>query len=221
MVCRHAPAFCVHRSRMRASGAFPAAQSGWPVMRGRSIVSATSNDISAVFRRSLGWCICADAARELCRGWLRGKCEFINPSKPCIPIVTHQSKPKSRTLERVSVSLDSVRTYARVVSAAEPTGSGVYPPPPNPSLTWLFDLASDPLEQFNLAAARPDMVRTSIAILCVPAARRLKLHGRQVAALLARIEAYNATHVPQQSALFDPNSCPSKFTPPAWDPWLA
>jgi hypothetical protein len=35
------------------------------------------------------------------------------------------------------------------------------PPPYTPSLTWLFDVLADPLEQNNLADAYPDVVRNN------------------------------------------------------------
>lgn len=71
--------------------------------------------------------------------------------------------------------------------------------PPNPSFVWLFNITADPLEENNLAIVYPDIV----------------------ASLRARIETYNATHVPQANPPFDMDSCPQNFNPPAWNPWLA
>ena len=49
------------------------------------------------------------------------------------------------------------------------------PPPPTPSLTWLFNIKKDPNERNNVAEKYPQVVRF----------------------LKRRIEFYNATHIEQ------------------------
>ena len=72
------------------------------------------------------------------------------------------------------------------------------PPPPNPSLTWLFDLDKDPLEKNDLHEEHPDIVER----------------------LRARIESFNATHIVQMPGPpIDPASDPRKFGN-VWTPWI-
>lgn len=91
--------------------------------------------------------------------------------------------------------------------------SGIRPPPGEPSCTttpcllpptsplltggtWLFDVVSDMMEEHDLAATLPDVV----------------------AELQARLQAINATNIPQDSSPHDPASDPSKFGG-VWTPW--
>lgn len=62
--------------------------------------------------------------------------------------------------------------------------------------TWLFDVVADPTEKINLAPTRPDLV----------------------AALLAKLQAYNDTNIPQANSPQDPAADPSKFGG-FWTPW--
>lgn len=62
----------------------------------------------------------------------------------------------------------------------------------------LFNLITDPLEQRNTAEENPDVV----------------------ARLLARINEYNATRIPNQKQPFDLRSCPLNFPTGYWTPWL-
>lgn len=78
-----------------------------------------------------------------------------------------------------------------------PDGEEV-PPPPNPSLTWLFDLSKDPLEKDDVHEDHPDVV----------------------AELRARIEAFNSTHIVQAPGPpIDPAADPRKFGD-VWTPWI-
>lgn len=71
------------------------------------------------------------------------------------------------------------------------------PPPPTPSLTWLFNIRKDPNERNNVAEKYPMRVRN----------------------LQRRIERYNATHIKQFDPPLDPNSDPANFNG-VWTPWL-
>ena len=64
--------------------------------------------------------------------------------------------------------------------------------------TCLFNLRQDPFERNNVAAAHPDIV----------------------ARLMARIDEYNRTLVPNQNQPFDLASCPENFPTHMWTPWL-
>lgn len=97
-----------------------------------------------------------------------------------------------------------------------PTGSGLHiqPPPDEPTCAngppcilpdsspylsggvWLFDVVADPYERNNLAAQHPDIVAT----------------------LMAKLQAINATAVPQAHSPNDPASDPSHFGG-VWTPW--
>jgi hypothetical protein len=66
------------------------------------------------------------------------------------------------------------------------------------SRTCLFDLHSDPTERTDVSAQNPDVV----------------------AKLMARIQEYNRTLVPNVVQPFDMNSCPVNFATDAWTPWL-
>jgi hypothetical protein len=70
------------------------------------------------------------------------------------------------------------------------------PPPPNPSLVWLFNVLEDPNEYNNVADEQPQIVSALYV--------RISFNEAQVAELQARLEVYNATHVPQQNSAFDP-----------------
>jgi hypothetical protein len=61
---------------------------------------------------------------------------------------------------------------------------------------WLFDVVGDPWEQHNVADAHPDIVAT----------------------LMAKLQAYNATRVPQAHSPNDPASAPAKHGD-VWTPW--
>ena len=69
-------------------------------------------------------------------------------------------------------------------------------PPVNPSLTWLFNLTSDPTEHHNVADDHPDVV----------------------AELKSRIEVYNSTHLVQMYYPIDQTSNPLKYQD-VWTPW--
>ena len=71
------------------------------------------------------------------------------------------------------------------------------PPPPTPSLTWLFNIREDPNERNNVAEKYPWLVRL----------------------LKKRIEFYNATQIEQFDPPLDPNSNPANFNG-IWTPWL-
>ena len=73
----------------------------------------------------------------------------------------------------------------------------IEPPPYTPSLTWLFNIKTDPNERNNIADQYPDKVKE----------------------LKARIEHYNATHIEQLDPPLDPNSNPDNFGG-VWTPWL-
>jgi len=62
----------------------------------------------------------------------------------------------------------------------------------------LFNLKTDPTERVDVSDANPDIV----------------------AKLLARIEEYNRTGIPNQKWPFDAKSCPKNFPTNAWTPWL-
>jgi len=62
---------------------------------------------------------------------------------------------------------------------------------------WLFDVESDPFERTNLAPAHPDIV----------------------ARLLAKIQAWNDTRIPQSNSPTDPASNPGNFGG-VWTPWV-
>jgi arylsulfatase A-like enzyme len=62
--------------------------------------------------------------------------------------------------------------------------------------TWLFDVVADPLEQHDAAAEQPQIVAT----------------------LLARLQQFNATRVPQSNSAFDPAANPDNFGG-VWTPW--
>ena len=67
--------------------------------------------------------------------------------------------------------------------------------------TFLFDLDNDPHEHHDLASANPETV----------------------AALMAKLQAFNATKVPQDNPPVDPRSSPTHFNSsgePTWTPWL-
>ena len=70
-------------------------------------------------------------------------------------------------------------------------------PPYTPSLTWLFNIKTDPNERNNIADQYPDKVKE----------------------LKERIEHYNATHVQQLDPPLDPMSNPDNFGG-VWTPWL-
>lgn len=61
---------------------------------------------------------------------------------------------------------------------------------------WLFDVVNDPFEHNNVADQHPDVV----------------------AQLMSKLQAFNATHIPQQHSAQDPASDPSKFDG-VWTPW--
>jgi hypothetical protein len=61
---------------------------------------------------------------------------------------------------------------------------------------WLFNISADPLETTNVAAANPAVV----------------------AALTAKLQAWNATRVPQADSAIDPASNPALFGD-VWTPW--
>ena len=71
------------------------------------------------------------------------------------------------------------------------------PPPPTPSLTWLFNIRKDPNERNNVAEKYPWLVRF----------------------LKKRIAFYNATHIEQLECPLDPRSNPANFNG-VWTPWL-
>ena len=83
-----------------------------------------------------------------------------------------------------------------------PGGGGGLPCTLNPKSpyltggTWLFDVVSDPEERFDLALKHPDIVST----------------------LLAKLQAINATRVPQSNSPYDPRSDPSLWGG-VWTPW--
>lgn len=62
--------------------------------------------------------------------------------------------------------------------------------------TWLFDVESDPYEQHNVAAQNPQIV----------------------AQLMAKLQAFNATQIPQDNFPTDPLSDPARFGY-VWTPW--
>jgi len=64
--------------------------------------------------------------------------------------------------------------------------------------TCLFNLKEDPYERNDVSAAHPGVL----------------------AKLLARINDYNKTLIPNQKWPFDDKSCPSNFPLNAWTPWL-
>ena len=70
-------------------------------------------------------------------------------------------------------------------------------PPYTPSLTWLFNIRTDPNERSNIADLFPEKVKE----------------------LKERIEQYNATHIEQLDPPLDPNSNPNNFGG-VWTPWL-
>jgi arylsulfatase B len=97
------------------------------------------------------------------------------------------------------------------------SGLGIQPPPDVPAcwsggkpslpcstdgtpylsgVRMLFDVVNDPLETTDLAAQHPDIVQ----------------------ALLAKLQAYNATNIPQAHSAVDPASDPAKFGG-VWTPW--
>ncbi len=61
---------------------------------------------------------------------------------------------------------------------------------------WLFDVVNDPWEHDNVATAHPDIVAT----------------------IMAKLQAYNATRVPQQHSASDPASSPASHGG-VWTPW--
>ena len=71
------------------------------------------------------------------------------------------------------------------------------PPPPTPSLTWLFNIRKDPNERNNVAEKYPWIVQL----------------------LKKRIEYYNATHTEQLDPPLDLTSDPTNFNG-VWTPWL-
>ena len=71
------------------------------------------------------------------------------------------------------------------------------PAPPNPSLVWLFDVITDPLEFNNVATEYPDIVWILLA---------QQMMTLQVASLQARLEVYNASHIAQLDPPLDPRS---------------
>ena len=73
----------------------------------------------------------------------------------------------------------------------------VEPSPPNPSLTWLFNITADPNERHNVAVKHPDVVKQ----------------------LRDKIELYNATHVKQLAPSLDLRSDPALHHG-VWTPWL-
>ena len=73
----------------------------------------------------------------------------------------------------------------------------IEPPPYTPSLTWLFNIKTDPNERNNVAEQYPWIVKF----------------------LKKRIEYYNATHIEQFDPPLDPNSNPVNFNG-VWTPWL-
>ena len=73
----------------------------------------------------------------------------------------------------------------------------IEPPPYTPSLTWLFNLRTDPNERRNVA----------------------RLYPAKVEELKARIEFYNSTHIKQRDPPLDPRSDPANFGG-VWTPWL-
>ena len=74
----------------------------------------------------------------------------------------------------------------------------IEPPPYTPSLTWLFNIKTDPNERNNVAEQYP----------------------RKVKFLKNRIEYYNATHIEQFDPPLDPRSNPVNFNG-VWTPWLS
>ncbi len=62
--------------------------------------------------------------------------------------------------------------------------------------TWLFDVVGDPFETTNLATSLPDVV----------------------ADLMGRLQALNASQVPQEHSATDPASDPKHFGG-VWTPW--
>lgn len=60
----------------------------------------------------------------------------------------------------------------------------------------LFDLEADPLEQHEVSRSNPTVV----------------------ASLMAKLQAFNATNIPQENAGIDPRSSPSHFGN-VWTPW--
>jgi len=61
---------------------------------------------------------------------------------------------------------------------------------------WLFDLATDPLEQHDVAHQHEDVVKM----------------------LLDKLSSFNATHIPQDNPPMDPASNPNNFDG-VWTPW--
>ena len=75
--------------------------------------------------------------------------------------------------------------------------SSIEPPPPTPSLTWLFNITADPNERNNVADTYPDVVKQ----------------------LKKKIEYYNSTHIVQYNLPIDPKCDPANFGG-VWTPWL-
>ena len=73
----------------------------------------------------------------------------------------------------------------------------IEPPPPTPSLTWLFNITADPNERTNVAGKYPEVVKQ----------------------LKERIEYYNSTHIVQFNVPIDPKCDPANFGG-VWTPWL-
>ena len=73
----------------------------------------------------------------------------------------------------------------------------IEPPPPNPSLTWPFNITSDPNERENVAVKYPDVVKQ----------------------LMEKIELYNVMYIKQLAPSLDLRS-DSALHHGIWTPWL-